>query len=329
MPLRPPHPSVFERVRAFVSRPGVKRARLVAQYALLAGIVLLLALRLSEVGWSAVVAALPATPLFYLIFTLRYFALPLAEIPAYELVWRRPLWRFFSAFIRKRVYNFAVMGYSGEAFFTLWARRNLDISDRDIVVGVKDNNLVSALASNIATALLVVLLFWSGRLQEELDALPGAATLFAFAFISASSLAAAVIIFRRKIIHLPRGMMRKLAAIAAARVAFILALQTLLYWSAAPETPLGAWFILIALQLVLTRIPFVPNPDIVFLAAAVHLAPAVHDSEAQIAGMLVAEAALSQLFNIGLFAATAHLALRRRKEGDRPADRGGRRAARR
>lgn len=300
---------IVDAVRAVAQRPPVKRATTAVQYGLLACVVAYLVYRLSEVGWTEVLEELPASPLFYAIFALRYLALPLSEIPTYELVWRRPLWRRFSAFLRKRVYNFAVMGYSGEGFFTLWARRNLDLSDREILVGVKDNNLISALVSNIATAALVLVLFFGGRLQEELDALPGSALLFALAFASAFSLAVAVILFRRRIINLPDGLMPRLVAINVVRIIFVLCLHALLYWSALPGPPLETWFIFIALQLVLSRVPFVPNLDIVFLTAAIHLAGTVNVPEAAIAGMLVAEAGLSQIFNFALFLATAHLAL--------------------
>lgn len=301
--------SAIDALRAFAGRPTVRRARTIFQFALLAGVIAYLVVRLSRVGWDEVAGNLPATPLFYLIFALRYFTLPLSEIPAYEIVWKRRLWPRFSAFLRKRVYNFAVMGYSGEAFFTLWARRTLDLSDREILVGVKDNNLISALASNIATAILVVALFFTGRLREELDALPGSFLLFGLAFASALSLAIAVIVFRRKIISLSPGVTPRLAAIHGGRLALIMSLQVLLYRSAIPEPALSAWFLFVALQLVLSRIPFAPNIDIVFLTAAIHLGNAIGVGEAEIAGMLVAEAGLSQLFNFVLFAATTHLAL--------------------
>lgn len=310
MPFRARISAFVEKSRAFARQPGVKRALAIVQYGLLACIVVYLVARLSKVGWSEVADALPASPFFYLIFVIRYFALPLSEIPTYELVWRRPLWRYFSAFVRKRVYNFAVMGYSGEAFFTLWARRTLDLSDKQILVGVKDNNLVSALVSNIATALLVTALFFNGHLVDDLNALPGSTVLFALAFVSAASLAVAVIFFRRKIIDLPKGVMSKLVAINGGRMALMLALHALLYWTAIPGPPLQAWFIFIALQLVLSRVPFVPNLDIVFLTAALHLASVVNVSEAEIAGMLVAEAGLAQIFNFALFLATTHLALK-------------------
>jgi hypothetical protein len=75
---------------------------------------------------------------------------------------------------------------------------------------------------------------------------------------------------------------------------------------------LSAWTILIALQLALSRAPFIPNPDIVFLTAALHLVGEFDAPAAVFAGMLVAEAGLSQIFNAALFVATAHLA---RKQG--------------
>ena len=296
--------------------PAVKRATTVIQYLLLAGVIVYLVKRLSEVGWSDVLHSLPTAPLFYIIFTLRYFAQPLSEIPTYELVWRKPLWRYVTAFIRKRVYNFAVMGYSGEAFFTLWARRNLDLTDREILVGVKDNNLISALVSNIVTALMVATLFFTGNLETSLSAFPGAAFLFALAFLSAASLSVAVLLFRRQIMSLPKGMMSKLMGINTGRIIFVLALHAALYAAAIPGPPLIAWFVFIALQLVLSRIPFVPNLDIVFLTVALHLAPVVQVPEAKIAGMLVAEAGLSQLFNIVLFGATMHLALKKDLGGE-------------
>jgi hypothetical protein len=311
--------SAIDAVRAFAGRHAVRRALRIIQFAILAGVIVYLIARLSRVGWGEVAGNLPATPLFYLIFALRYFTLPLSEIPAYEIVWKRRLWPRFSTFLRKRVYNFAVMGYSGEAFFTIWARRTLDLSDREILAGVKDNNLISALASNIATALLVVALFFTGRLRDELDALPGSFLLFGLAFASAFGLTVAVIVFRRKIISLPPGVMQRLAAIHGGRIALIMALQVLLYRAAIPEPALSAWFLFVALQLVLSRIPFAPNIDIVFLTAAIHLGDAIGVADAEIAGMLVAEAGLSQLFNFILFAATTHLALEPQRVAVAPA----------
>lgn len=296
----------LERWRAFRAREDVQLGFKIAQYSLMVLIIGYLIWRLSQVGWRDVIDNLPSSPLFYLFFVLRYFALPLSEIPCYELVWRRPLWRYFTAFVRKRVYNFAVMGYSGEAFFTLWARRRLQLSDREILVGIKDNNLLSALISNLATVILIVALAVNGGLKPGLDALPGSTVLFSLAFLSAFVLSFAVIVFRNRLIELPKGVMPRLVGIHAARMAVIMILHAAMYSAALPGAALTAWFMFIALQLVLSRIPFVPNQDLVFLTAALSLSPIVGAPEAAIAGMLVAEAGLSQILNFTLFLATSH-----------------------
>lgn len=292
----------------FFAHPAIEKTLKSAQALLFIAVVAYLVWKLTAVGWEEVYLALPTAPLFYVLFALRYFALPLSEIPAYELVWKRPLWGHFPAFLRKRVYNYSVVGYSGEAFFTLWARRRLDLSDRQVLIGVKDNTLLSALASNVATVLLVASLAGTGMLKAGLEELPGALQLFVLAFGTAFALSLAVIVFRRRLINLPDGVMPKLLAIHGARVALILVLQVGMYAVALPGASLMAWFVFLALQLVLSRVPFVPNQDIFYLTAALHLAPIVGASEASIAGMLVTEAGLSQALNFVFFVLTAYLA---------------------
>ncbi|WP_428407378.1 hypothetical protein [Hyphococcus sp.] len=278
------------------------------QYGLLAAIIAYLVYKLTHLGWREVIGALPESPWFYLFFILRFLALPISELALYEIVWSRPLVRHFFVFIRKRVYNFAVMGYSGEAFLTIWARRALALPHKTILVGVKDNNLLSAFTSNAATVVLLVALAATGGLQAGLDAFPGARWLFALAFLSACTLSLLVMIFRDKLMALPKGVMPRLISVHGGRQALIILLHAAMYASALPGAPVMAWMTFIAMQLVLSRVPFLPNQDIVYLGAALSLAPIVGAPEAAVAGMLVAEAGLSQIFNIAMFFATAHLA---------------------
>lgn len=293
---------------AIRDREEVQRGLKLVQYALLALIVVYLIRKLTQVGWVEVAGALPESPWFYVFFLLRYLALPISELAIYEMVWGAPLIRHFFVFIRKRVYNFAVMGYSGEAFLTIWARRCLNLPHKKILIGVKDNNLLSAFASNAATVVLIIILAASGGLSAGLHAFPGAGWLFALAFLSASILSVLVMVFRHKLMALPEGVMPRLIGVHGARQALIILLHAAMYASALPGAPVMAWLTFISLQLVLSRVPFLPNQDIVYLGAAMTLAPIVGAPDHAVAGMLVAEAGLSQIFNIFLFFATAHLA---------------------
>ncbi|MEL7490591.1 MAG: hypothetical protein AAGJ73_07710 [Pseudomonadota bacterium] len=295
--------------REFRERPAVRRTLSIIQYSLLAAIVVYLLYRFSQVGWGEVIGALPTSPWFYLFFALRFLTLPVSELAIYEMIWRVPLWRYFPVFVRKRVYNFAVMGYSGEAFLTLWARRTLPLSTPTVVVGVKDNNLLSALASNLSTVIVIVIVAALGTLSESLRSLPpGTAFLFAAAFTTALTLSIAVLLFRNKLIALSSRKMAALMGVHVSRTFLILLLHAGMYAAALPEAPISAWLMFLALQLVLSRIPFIPNQDLVFLGAALSLSSIVGASEAAVAGMLLAEAGLSQLVNFSLFFATAYLA---------------------
>lgn len=308
-------PRIADLARGLAARPSARRALRAAQVVLFAAVVFLLVAQLSEVGWSAVVSSLPESPAFYVLFALRYFLQPLSEIPAYQIAWKTPLWRHWTAFIRKRVYNFGVMGYSGEAFFTLWVRRTLGLSDRNILSAVKDNNLISALVSNISTAAVIAALVILGGLERDVAAIPGGQALLALAFFSAAGLAVAVTMFRRRLIGLPDSAVRTIVALNAGRISLSFILQAMLYAVALPGAPVAAWTTFIALQLVVSRMPFLPNKDIVFLTAALSILPDAGAPAAAIAGMLLAEAGLSQIFNVSLFALTAHHAIRRPEPG--------------
>ena len=182
------------------------------------------------------------------------------------------------------------------------------LSDKKIIVGVKDNNLLSAFASNAATVVLVCILAVTGGLSDGIHAFPGAGWLIAIAFLSASVLSVAVAIFRNKLMALPPGILPRLLAVHGARQILIIILHAAMYAAALPGAPIMAWMMFIAMQLVISRIPFLPNQDIIFLSVALALSPIVGAPEAAVAGMLVAEAGLSQLFNGVMFLATVHLA---------------------
>lgn len=294
--------------RKLRTRRDVQRLLKALQYSLFAAVVVYLLFKLSAVGWGDVADNLPTSAWFYIFFALRFIMLPTSELAIYEIVWSTPLLRHIFVFIRKRVYNFAVMGYSGEGFLTLWARRRLPLSDKAIIVGVKDNNLISAFVSNSATVVLICFLGATGSLAAGLEAFPGAGVLFALAFVSAATLAILVAIFRERLIALPPGVMPVLLSVHGGRQLLIIALHAAMYAAALPGAELSAWLIFIAMQLVLSRIPFLPNQDIIFLTAALTLSPIVNQSEAAVAGMLVAEAGLSQIVNVVMFVVTVPLA---------------------
>lgn len=295
----------LQRLRA---RPAARRALLIGQWALLALIVAYLVWRLTGIGWGAVLQNLPSSPWFYALLLLKFLTLPVAEVFVYQIVWSRPLANHFPAFVRKRVYNNAVAGYSGEAFLALWARRRLGVGELEAIVAVKDCNILSAFTANVMTVALVAWLAMSGALGPAVAAVPGGRWLFAAAFALALSVALGVIVFRRRLVALSAAKSRAILGVHAARQVAQIAIFAAVYAAALPAIPFVTWVSFVALQYVITRIPFLPNQEIVYLTAALSLGAIVGAPQEAVAGMLLAEAGLLQGLYFLLFFATAHLA---------------------
>ncbi len=82
--------------------------------------------------------------------------------------------------IRKRVYNSALVGYSGELMFAIWLKRGFGLSTKRILIALKDNAILSAVASGLVTAGLLVLFAATGNARRIVDWLhPGPALIVA------------------------------------------------------------------------------------------------------------------------------------------------------
>lgn len=289
---------------------GVQRAIALAQAGLFISVCVFLIYRLSRLGIGDVLASLPASPWFYLFFGLRFLLPPLSDSAAFEILWRRPMLLHLPVLVRKKVYNYAVAGYSGEAFLALWARRRLALPDRLVLGAIKDSSLTSAFTSNLATIAAIGGLALFGLLGMAIEAVPGGRALFAFAFGIAFLLALIAILARRKLTSLPAQSIGRLLAIHGVRQLVSPALQVSMYAAALPGASFDIWALFVATQLVVSRIPFLPNQELVYAGVALSLAPLVGAPETGVAGMLVAEAGLAQILNIALFFATAPLARR-------------------
>jgi hypothetical protein len=303
--------AMFERVR---THPKGRAAGKALQFLLLALIVGILFWRISNIGWRDVIAHLPQSPWFYAFWLLRYLTLPTTEMFVYRIILDRPMARHFPAFVRKRVYNYGVAGYSGEAFLALWARRTFGLSAKDALIAVKDGNILAALTANIATAVLIAGLYVTGALAPAAAALPAGSALFALAFATAAGVSLIVIALRRKLAPLSPGKTAPIIALHGARQLVQIGLYVAMYAAAIPSAPAGVWLLFIALQLAVSRIPFLPTQDLAYVTAALSLSGLVGAPGEEVAGMLIAEAGLSQALNFTLFFATMHLARGARNE---------------
>lgn len=68
-----------------------------------------------------------------------------------------------------------------------------------------------------------------------------------------------------------------------------------------PEIPLRIWFTYLSMTLILSRIPFLPNKDLVFIGASIEISKLINVSTAGIAGLFIAQNVLDKVLNAVLF----------------------------
>ena len=227
--------------------------------------------QLDRFGLARLHAAMPASLIFWVAFAAYYLALPASEWVIFRRLWRLPI-AGFGALLRKLVSNEVLMGYSGELAFYSWARRRSDLTAAPFGA-IKDVSITSALAGNLVT-LVMLMAAWPLMGSLHVGQHPREIGLSIGVILAVSLLSA---IFNRRLFSLPRDELRFVFTVHLLRLMATTLLSGLLWHSALPGVPLSLWVLLAALQLLVTRLPFVPNKDLVFAGIALFLVG--HDSQ--------------------------------------------------
>jgi hypothetical protein len=247
--------------------------------ALFAGVVW----QLRHVGWREIADMLDRTPAFWATFALVYFALPLSEWIIFRRLWRLPA-AGLGALIRKFVSNEVLFGYSGEAYFYLWARDRVGLPNTPFGA-VKDVAITSALAGNVATlATLAVAIpaFRDGDLGRY--SMP-----MLWSGLAVVGISLGILLFSRKIFSLKRSDLAFVFSVHLVRLVAATFLTALLWALALPGVGLGLWAVLAALRMLLGRLPFVTNKELLFANVAILLV----GSQTEVGGLMAAIAVLT------------------------------------
>jgi hypothetical protein len=230
-----------------------------------------------------VLADVPASPLFWLVFTASYATAPLADWIIFRRLWRIPA-DGLVALTRKFVGNELLVGYIGEAYFYTWARTRANLTSAPFGA-IKDVAVLSALTGNAVTLTMLAAAFPALRVVHV--GLGGPAFLTSIGVTLASSLA--MMLLRKQLFGLGRADLWFVAFVHFGRLALKTLLAALMWHLVMPGQPLELWVLLSALRLLLSRLPLLPNKDLVFAGLAVLLMG--HD--AQIATMMAMIASLT------------------------------------
>lgn len=295
----------LQALQAWSETPAARTLGRVLRWLFFAGVILWLVLKISAIGWRDVWASLPTTPWFYILFFVMFVALPLSETVIFRLLLGKVGLRDLGVFIRKRVFNSAFVGYSGELYLFVWAKRTLGLPAKKAAHGVKDNAVLSALASAAVTSGLLVMFWMTGQaamLADWLDSGIGKALAGA---LVAAFLLPVLLRFRKNIISVPGRIAAGVFGIHIVRISGVLLLQAVQWWVVLPDQSWTTWLLYLTAQMVISRLPFIPNRDLLFLGAGLEMSNAIDGPRAAMAGVLLAGGALTQATNLFFFVLTS------------------------
>ncbi len=286
---------------------GPERAALPSRWAAIAAGLLMVAMvaglarELFSSGLAGLGALVPESAVFYVALALFYLVAPACDYLIYRRLWRLPRVGF-GALVRKRIANDVLFGYSGDAYFYAWARAN---AAAEAPFGaVKDVAILSAIAGNAVTlAGLALALPVAAHLLDagEMKVLLGSiAVIFA--------MSAPFLIFSKRVFTLPKKRLWWIFGVHCLRLVATSVLLAFAWHVALPQVSLGLWLLLVAGRLLVSRLPLVPNKDLVFANFAIIL---MGDNGA-VTGLVALTAALTLIAHGALIAAFGAHALTRK-----------------
>lgn len=254
-------------------------------------------------GLAGLTRAIPTNPLFYLAFALYYLGPPTFDYVIFRKLWNIPL-AGMAALHKKRISNEVLFGYAGEAYFYAWARQRTQMVAAPFGA-VKDVTILSAIAGNAMTLLLLLLVIPFGpSLPPGVtgDAIAGSAALMVMMSLP-------FLIFSKRVFSLPRETLWWVFAVHMVRLACGTAFVAVAWHFAMPSVAVGTWLFLAAARLLVSRLPLVPNKELMFASFAIVLL----GSGAAVTELLALVAALTLLVHVALIAAFSIHALLTRK----------------
>ena len=238
--------------------PVARRWPAILGAALTAAMVVGLIWQLFHRGVAELSRAVPDDPRFYGCFALFYMTLPVFDFLIFRHLWKIPPSGLI-ALTKKRIANDVVVNYSGEAYFYSWARTHARLVAAPFGA-IKDVSILSAIAGNALTLLMILLALPLGRELMTADQFHNA--LWSTALLVAISLP--FLIFSRRVFSLPRRELWVVFALHCVRLAISNVFIALAWHYAMPDVSLGMWLLLSAGRMLVSRLPLIPNKDVLF-----------------------------------------------------------------
>lgn len=293
------HPTVQKwssRLKVFRESENGKLLGKLLRYAIQIFIFGSLIYQIAKIGWWEVLQSLPLNPLFYILLVVHYFVLPVSEQYIYRMSLDFTFWEGLKVFVKKKILNSDVYVYTGEAYFFWWGKKNLKEDDKYIFNVIKDNNIISSIASTfMAIILLVIFLYVSQENLLDLISIPWKTV--QWILIGAVVLVPIIIYLLRFIISFSAKVAAKVFGVHVFRFVVTYALEVCQWIVVLPLVPIHIWFVYLGSKMITNRIP-IPSVDIAFISISIQISNQLGMDEAEIAGLMIAVPAINKTLNL-------------------------------
>jgi hypothetical protein len=255
--------------------------------------------RLTQIGWVQVWQARPRNWLYYLVLAVSFFVQPAADLLVYRNLWRITGRPRLSIMLRKRLLNSAVLDYSGDAYFFGWAAGSLPLPRATIAHSVKDSSILSAGAGLVTVWLMLLAVVLSGEMR--LPVRPSALVWLCLGLtLLPLPLCVVLVAARRKLTTLSLAQLGATFAIHFGRSLLSQGLQFVLWLLSGALVSPSLCLDFVVLRLLVSRLPFVPGKDLVFVGAGLAAAQLLDVSPPAVAAALMTMITGELLLNLGL-----------------------------
>ena len=262
--------------------------------------------QIGQIGLKNFLVSIPLNPLFYIIYIIIYISLPTIEYIIYEKKWNFIGKKLIRALFKKKVLNTDVLGYSGEVFLFIWAKENINQNKSSIISFIKDNNIISSLSSGIISFALLLYFIINGYINIDYIYFLKDRKIVLYFFTIIIFLIVILIYFKKNIFYVKLLEGIQIFLLHSVRILIINVLQIFQWSLVMPEIALSVWFTYSAVQIIISRIPFLPSLDALFVNIILELSDLLFVSQDLIIGMLTMNIVFNRLLNLGIYASNIY-----------------------
>lgn len=312
------HPTIVSLREWFNTFKESKRAKTLGKvftYTFYIGVFIYFLNQLREIDWLIVWESLPLNPLFYILILVHYFVLPISEQFIYRLSLKFSFVEGVKVFVKKKILNTDLYPYSGEAYFYWWGRKNLEEDHKHVFNVVKDNNIISSIASTLMALIFFVIYLYIAQenLLEFVEISMNTAKWIIIAIIVSLPL---VIYLLRFLISMSLKVSAIVFGVHCFRFIAAYGLEIAQWMVVMPFIQLHVWLLYSGTKMIGSRLPFIPNIDLVFIPVTLYISKKLGVDQSQTLALFATVFAINKIISILFYALLSYFGVDRMDEKD-------------